>query len=286
MPARTPKSPSSGLASRFAVAVAGVLAILPTYASAQRTSQAADEPLQRGRMHYVASCARCHGVNGGGGEGPPLAVASLPRAPDDESLIRLMSQGILGTAMPGSRWLSEEELRLVARYVRSLAPSGGDTVEPPRGDAERGRVIFERERCAGCHTVGGFGTGRGPDLTAVGARRGAAYLREAVLEPGAALPRGGTAMPNDFAAYLVVRVVDEDGNEVRGMRMNEDSYTIQIKDARGVVRSFYKPALRELEKQYDRSLMRSYRDSLTDEEMEDLVSYLMTLRGPRSRMIS
>ena len=40
-------------------------------------------------------------------------------------------------------------------------------------------------------------------------------------------------MPRDFLDYLMIRVVDRDGNEVLGMRMNEDTYTIQLKDDRG-----------------------------------------------------
>jgi putative heme-binding domain-containing protein len=248
--------------------------------------QAGGPDLARGRVHYVASCGRCHGVNGLGGEGPPLARAQLPRVPDDDALIAIMTQGIPGTAMSGSWWLSQEELRQVASYVRSLAPTAGEAGASPAGDAARGLMAFERGRCAGCHTVGGFGTARGPDLTAVGLRRGSEYLRDAILNPEAALPRGQTAMPRDFVDYLVVRVVAEDGTEVRGTRVNEDTYTIQIKDARGVVHSFYKPALRELDKQFDRSLMRGYRDTFTDEEVDDLVSYLMTLTGPAPRLIS
>jgi hypothetical protein len=66
--------------------------------------------------------------------------------------------------------------------------------------------------------------------------------------------------------------------------MNEDTYTIQLKDDRGNLHSFYKPALRELERQFDRSLMLSYRDRFTDDEVDDLVSYLMTLTGPEARL--
>lgn len=235
-------------------------------------------------MHYIASCARCHGVSGGGGEGPPLARAALPRAPDDEALMSLMSLGIPGTAMGPSRWLSRDELRLVAGYVRSLAPTAGAATLP--GNAERGRALFESTGCASCHTVGGFGTARGPDLSGVGARRGPAHLREALVDPAATLPRGLTAMPPDFVDYLVVRVVQRDGTELTGMRMNEDSYTIQLKDRQGVVHSFYKPDLLEMEKQFDGSLMPGYRDRLSDEELDDLVSYLMTLAGASSRLIS
>jgi putative heme-binding domain-containing protein len=197
-----------------------------------------------------------------------------------------MAAGISGTGMSGAWWLSGEELQQVAVYVRSLAPSGPDDLQPLTGAPTRGRTLFQDEGCADCHTVGGFGTGRGPDLTTVGARRGAAHLREALVDPAAALPRGLTAMPRDFVDYLVVRVVTAEGEQTRGMRMNEDSFTIQLKDARGVIRSFYKPALRELEREFDRSLMQSYEDRLSDEELEDLVAYLASLTGTELRGIS
>jgi putative heme-binding domain-containing protein len=245
-----------------------------------------DEALADGRVHYIASCARCHGVDGGGGEGPPLARARLDRAPDDEALVRIIRGGIPGTAMSGSWWLSPGESTEVARYVRSLAPRGPDEMEPLTGDPSRGRALFETEGCARCHTIGGFGTARGPDLTTVGARRGAAHLRDALIDPAAALPRGMTAMPSDFVDYLVVRVVDGAGGEVRGMRMNEDSYTIQVKDARGVMHSFQKEALRSLDREFDRSLMQSYADRLTDAQIEDLVAYLASLDGRALRGIS
>ena len=56
--------------------------------AAQEPDAGADaEDLANGRVHYIASCARCHGVNGGGGEGPPLARSRLDRAPDDAALV-------------------------------------------------------------------------------------------------------------------------------------------------------------------------------------------------------
>lgn len=240
-----------------------------------------DHDLARGRIHYVASCARCHGMRGTGGEGPSLARPRLPRAPDDESLIRIIQTGIPGTGMSETWWLSEPELIQLAGYVRSLAPHNSAAPDALPGDPDRGRELFRRGQCDGCHTVGGFGTSRGSDLTTVGLRRGAVYLRESLVDPAAALPRGQTQVPDGFVDYLVVRVVDDGGTETLGIRMNEDSYTIQLEDASGNLHSFYKPALRELDKQFDRSLMPSYRDAFTDEEIDDLVAYLSTLRGPR-----
>jgi len=259
--------------------------LAPFEAIGQVVPSAVDQDLTNARVLYIASCARCHGVDGGGGEGPPLARPQLPRAPDDETLMRIMEDGIPGTGMPGTWWLSAVETEQIARYIRSLAPSRPEDVETLPGDAIRGRAIYERAGCGACHTVRGFGTARGPDLTTVGARRGAGYLREAIVDPAAALPRGLTAVQPGFVDYLLVRVVDENGDAVLGMRLNEDSYTIQLKDAAGVVRSFYKPGLRALERQFDRSLMQGYGETLTAAEIDDLVAYLATLTS-RPRGIS
>lgn len=248
-------------------------------ATGQDTVVMATGDAEDGRVHYMASCARCHGADGGGGEGPPLARSRLPRAPTDAALVRIMSNGIDGTAMGATWWLSRGELEDLARYVRSLAPSSDEDLAGLPGDPFRGRLVYERAGCGDCHTVRGFGTARGPDLTAVAARRGVTYLREAVVDPPAALPRGLTAMPSDFVDYLVVRIVEDDGGQLRGIRMNEDTYTIQIKDARGVIHSYYKPDLRALEREFDRSLMQSYADRLSGEELDDLVAYLATLTG-------
>lgn len=266
--------------------VLGLLFALTIVPGPLRAQDRPSDDLARGRAHYLASCARCHGADGGGGEGPPLARARLTRAPDDDALADIISDGIPGTGMSGAWWLSPTETDLVIRYVRSLAPSGPDEVEQLTGDPARGRSLFEEEECARCHTVGGIGTARGPDLTTVAARRGAHYLREAIVSPESSLPRGLTAMPRDFVDYLVVRVVDADGNQIRGMRMNEDSYTLQLKDARGDLHTFYKPALLELEREFDRSLMQSYGDRLSPGQIEDLVAYLATLTGTHLRGIS
>lgn len=256
----------------------------------QITEAATTEDLDQGRVHYIASCSRCHGVEGGGGEGPPLTRTTLTRAPDDDALVRIMQNGISGTGMPGVGWLAPSELRQVAVYVRSLAPSGPDDLEYLSGDPTRGRTVFENEGCMGCHTVGGSGIARGPDLSTVGARRASAYLRESIIDPAADLPRGVDAgfvgFGLGFVNYLMVGVVDNLGNQLRGMRMNEDSYTIQLKDAQGVLHSFYKPDLLELQREFDRSPMQSYGERLSEEELEDLVAYLTTLTGTNLRGIS
>lgn len=274
------------LASAVASVVLLGLCGRPPSVAGQGAPTVGEPDLEAGRAHYLANCARCHGAEGGGGEGPPLARSTLPRAPTDAALVRLMVGGIDGSAMSGVWWLTEADLQDLAGYVRALAPRGTEEVGQAPGDPSRGRAVYEMAGCDRCHTVGGFGTARGPDLTHVGARRGAGHLREAIVDPAAALPRGLTSMPRDFVDYLVVRVVTGDGVTVRGMRMNEDTYTIQVKDARGVTYSFYKPDLRALEREFDRSLMQSYANRLSEEELDDLVAYLASLKAATSRDVS
>lgn len=231
-----------------------------------------------GEREFRAHCARCHGIDGAGGEGPSLARPFLTRVRDDNGLASLIRNGIPGTGMPGTWFFSATEVEGLVSYVTAL---GRTPNEPLTGNPERGKVLFESKgACTTCHTVGGFGTNLGPDLSAAGARRGAAYLYESLVDPGAALPEGLTVLPVGFADYLPVRVVTEGGVEMSGMRVNEDSYTIQLRDKDGRVHSLRKLDLGVLDKQFDSSLMPNYRSTFTDAELDDVVAYLASLRDP------
>ena len=65
-----------------------------------------------------------------------------------------------------------------------------------------------------------------------------------------------------------------------GLRLNEDSFTVQLRDRSGHVRSFKKADLERMQAERA-STMPSYRDALTSRDADDLVAYLMTLGAPR-----
>ncbi|HSF14268.1 MAG TPA: c-type cytochrome [Vicinamibacteria bacterium] len=221
----------------------------------------------RGKRLYDAHCARCHGIGGTGGEGPALARPVLPRAADDETLFDVIRNGIEGTDMPETWQLSKPETEEIVRYVRSL---GRIEQEPLTGDPGRGRALYEgRGGCVVCHIVEGEGGILGPDLTNIGSLRGTAHLREALTDPGASVLKG----------YVVVRAIQADGTEVAGHRINEDSFTIQLRDERGRFHSLSKRDLRELEPKPGQSLMPSYEKELTSDDIEDIVAFLAGLRG-------
>jgi len=220
-----------------------------------------------GKKLYESHCSLCHGQTGTGGKGPNLAQPTLRHAPDDQQLALVIQRGIPGKEMPGSWQLTDHEAVQVAAYVRSLGRVAA--VQLP-GDAARGRALYEgKGGCAGCHIVQGIGSSFGPELTNIGARRNADYLRESLLKPGAAVPEG----------FLVVRVITHDGRTVRGVRVNEDSFTIQLRDASNHFFSFRKSDLTILRKEFNESLMPSYESKFSAAELDDLIAYLASLRG-------
>jgi cytochrome c oxidase cbb3-type subunit III len=222
--------------------------------------------LVNGEKLFKVHCALCHGPNGEGARGPMLTRAKLIHAPDDAALLKVLEDGIRGTEMPGAGAMSEREMRQTAAYVRSL---GKVSLKPVPGDAAHGAEIFRgKGACAGCHSIRGEGGVAGPDLSVIGESRSAAYLRESVVNPGAAVPEG----------YLLVTVVPKSGQPVTGVRVNEDSFSIQIRDSAGRSYSFWKTDLSQLDKQQGKSPMPSYRDKLSDAELTDLVAYLASLK--------
>lgn len=237
------------------------------------------EELATGRRLYTAHCAACHGPGGEGGKGPTLAQPALPRASTDEALARIIAGGISGTEMPRSR-LESAEIKLVAIHVRAL---GRLPFEKVPGDPIRGaRLYADKGGCRQCHSLNGHGGAIGPDLSDIGRQRSAAHLRRALTEPGAEVPqsftafRGDTGIPDNF---LFLRVVTRAGVTVAGVRVNEDAFSLQLRDLAGGLHSFFKSELAEIHKDWGFSPMPSYATAFTKDELDDLVAFLVSLQG-------
>jgi len=232
-----------------------------------------------GESLFRNHCAPCHGADGTGGRGPNLTAARLLRAPDDAALSAVITLGIPGTQMPGTRMTAEENRELVA-YVRGLHRAQTGRVE---GNRENGERLFRgKGNCVQCHTASGRGGQLGPDLSDIGTKRGPEFLRTALLDPEKAVTDTFTSyrrvifMPDNF---LQVHVVTKDGAQIAGTRVNEDSFTIQVRDFGGRLHSFRKDELRELQKDWGKSPMPSYRGVFSDAELADVVAYLVSLQG-------
>jgi len=223
------------------------------------------QDIAQGKRIFESQCALCHGQTGTGGRGPSLHRPKLTRAPDDEALSKVISNGI-EPEMPGAWQLNTREVASVGAYVKSL---GAIPPEALPGDPARGERVYLSKGCAGCHMVAGKGEGYGPELTEIGARRNGAHLKQTILRPAAELPEG----------FLYLAAVTQSGTTIRGIRVNEDSFNIQIKDARGQFHSFVKLELKELRRLPTETPMPSFEGSLSATELDDLVAYLAGLKG-------
>jgi len=112
----------------------------------------------------------------------------------------------------------------------------------------------------------GEGGRLGPDLSDIGSIRSPAYLRMAIANPNA----------KEIAGYRAVRVVDKSGTQIAGVRLNEDTYSIQIMDDQENLRSLLKRDLRAVEVSKD-SAMPAF-SKLPPADLDDLTAYLCSLK--------
>jgi len=237
-----------------------VALLVPPLAAAQTAS----DSLTKGRALFRSNCAFCHGATATGGRGPNL-LGQLSHGDRDEDIQGVIRHGIPGTGMPRFRF-APDELRSLVDYIQSLR-KGKPAPPPPAGDKAAGAKIYATHGCSGCHEIGNEGSVFGPSLTRVGAARSYDYLKQSVLDPSADIP-------DDFQG---VTVVTADGHRYTGVRINEDTFTLQLRTADQQFHSFDKTRLKQLVVDKT-SLMPPYR--FGDDDLKNLLAYLSSLRGP------
>lgn len=150
------------------------------------TARGQEGSAERGAGVYARRCQGCHGEEGDG-EGPAAERLNPPPrdftsaqfkikttgfddiAPNDSDLVRMIRDGMPGTAMPG--WgdvLSEQQIADLVAYIKVFAeleeeqPSDqvdyGTRVPSSPESIARGKELFhDGDRCAECHGAAGKG---------------------------------------------------------------------------------------------------------------------------------
>jgi putative heme-binding domain-containing protein len=259
--------PHSGLIARvvclvMAMAVpAGAQQLL----NQDHPGQYSQEDIATGNRIYAAQCNLCHGRDGDQVSGVDLRRGVFRRSSTDEDLARVITNGT-AAGMPPFR-LQPSELTGIVAFIRAHF----DTTAAVRvGDAARGRAIFEgKGTCSTCHRVNGHGPRAAPDLSDIGVARAPAALERSIREPSSAL------MP----IHRPVMIVLKDRTLIRGRRLNEDTFTVQVIDEKERLLSIAKRDIEVFEVSTKAS-MPSFADRLTADEIADTVAYLLTLREP------
>jgi len=222
------------------------------------------ESIRSGMAMYRVRCADCHGLDAKGYRGPDLTALLAGDYPD-ERLFNTIRKGVPGTDMPGSQ-SADDELLIIIAYLRNV--SAVPATEAVTGNVENGARLFASQ-CASCHRVAGRGGRLGPDLTRIGIARSRSALVREIRTPSEWIA----------PAYETVTLVTKDGQRIRGTKKNEDAFSIQIMDTRERIQGYLKPDLKEVIFEKD-SLMPAFTTQrLNDNDLNDLVGYLSSLRG-------
>jgi putative membrane-bound dehydrogenase-like protein len=171
-----------------------------------------------------------------------------------------------------------EEAALVLPLPRTTAgkplPSLGELLRR-EGNPDKGRDVFFRSgtnSCSGCHRVQGHGQWVGPDLSTIGAKYGRDELIRSILSPSAAIGASFRSLVLELA----------DGRVITGLPVEDNPDRLVIKTAAGE-RVILEPRSVESRRTSDVSLMPDgLAQTMTGDELIDLLSYLTTLRQPVS----
>jgi putative heme-binding domain-containing protein len=258
-----------------------VVTLLAAGATAQNPLAGDAKAAKAGEYEFRINCALCHGLGAhGGGRGPDLTRAIKKHTHNDAEMFQVISNGIPGTAMPANGTngqgvgMTDEEIWQIITYIRSLEVK---TSVQSAGNAARGKTLFYGDaNCSLCHIVSGKGGRLGPELTGVGGSRTHEALAESVRDPSRRLAWGLTESTKEFPQeYESVTVVTADGTEIKGVTLNEDSFTVQIMDANEKIHLFDKAMLRSFQKSRQSAMPKYGSDVLSDKDLSDIIAFLV-----------
>jgi cytochrome c oxidase cbb3-type subunit 3 len=116
-----------------------------------------------GEQLYSKYCSACHGKNGQGGVGVPLALPDFQYGVTNDYLEKTIRLGRPGRIMPAFSKLHNNEVKAIIKYIRSWAPGKPFKYSNKKikGDIKHGKQIYMKA-CVSCHGAkgeGGEGTG-------------------------------------------------------------------------------------------------------------------------------
>jgi putative heme-binding domain-containing protein len=253
-----------------ALRLSGLYLALITLMAAGAGAQSQDhaftpQDIEAGSRLYAGQCAQCHGPNGDLVSGINLRRGQFRKPLSDDDLRQTISSGVPGAAMPPFK-LQPAELDGLVAFIRAGFDVSGMVVKI--GDAGRGKALFDgKGACGTCHRVNGKGPRVAPDLSDIGGARSPAQLYRSLTDPVTQM------MPINRP----VRILTRDGRTIRGRRVNEDTFTVQLIDEQERLLSLDKADIRELE--LSKTSPMPPATAFAQDELADVIAYLLSLKG-------
>jgi ubiquinol-cytochrome c reductase cytochrome b subunit len=190
-------------------AVIGLSIIVLTYLGYKDTPAHANPsvwgPLPIAGHEFVRDqrCVTCH-VDGGAAN--PIETVRLSRDPEWlMSHVRDPQVIAPGLREPPAGGMNEGQARSIVSYLRKVRI--GVTLPEMPAETRLASLVIGRY-CANCHMVDGEGGSVGPDLTRIGSRRDATWLRDWItqpdaVDPAANMPAFGDALTPEQMTVIV-----------------------------------------------------------------------------------
>jgi putative heme-binding domain-containing protein len=178
---------------------------------------------------------------------------------------------------------SPRELLAARKLVKEwalaeLVPAVERGLAGPR-DLARGRRIYAAVACASCHRFGTEGGGVGPDLTAVAGRFSVRDLLESIVEPNKVISD----------QYGAVSIATKDGRVITGRVGNLHGETLSVIEDMfdpGHSTDVKRSNIEEIKRSDASPMPAGLLNSLTEEEIQDLVAFLLARGGSQSKLSS
>ncbi|WP_260703496.1 c-type cytochrome [Edaphobacter flagellatus] len=226
-----------------------------------------------GQQLFATNCSACHGADGRGGErAPNIATTRRVVALTDNDLESTVKNGLPSVGMPSFGFLGAEKISNVVAYLRVL--QGKNIVVSVPGDAAAGRTLFYgKADCAKCHMMHGEGGFLASDLSTYGSNVKPEQARHAIVDPGSSLE------PTAKAIELETRT----GQHISGSLRQEDNFNIAIQTPDGRFHLYKKAELARILHTSTPIMPVDYGAKLTQKELDDIVSYLITTASPSAQ---
>jgi len=143
------------------------------------------------------------------------------------------------------------------------------------GDATRGRNILaaslkNEAQCLKCHTVRGLGGQVGPDLSMIGKKASRENLIESILLPSKAIAE----------QYIQYSIETKTGQQLLGLVVQQNASQLTLRDANGKDYIIARGDIESMNKSLVSIMPTDIVAALSEDELTDLVEYLLTLKTP------
>lgn len=118
-----------------------------------------------GDQLFARHCSSCHGIDGKGGVGVPIALPAFINSVSDEYLSKTIRLGRPGRVMPAFDFLSDAQVKAIVKHVRGWSdkPAPAEDTKVVKGDVSKGENLYAHY-CIQCHGESGRG-GKGTGVT-------------------------------------------------------------------------------------------------------------------------